>query len=203
MKRTVLIITGIVLFFLHSACRKEHVTPVNQLVKDLFCFKEGSEWTYYDSISQTTQKMMITKYDDTKIASKPLGGRKAYDFAEYIEINGLFFTDFEVRIRAQGEDTEYDNTASLSGTYESLYGTHLSLPLHFACDKNNNFNCPVTYFDKYDLNNVIYKDVYLFDIEDGIYKKNTLFYVAKHAGLIRMTKIDNFDWILIDKNIQQ
>lgn len=79
--------TAIVLLLLCSACRKEHVAPINQLVKDLFCFKEGSEWTYYDSVSQTTQKMVVTNYKVTKLESKPKGGgKKAYDFAECITL---------------------------------------------------------------------------------------------------------------------
>ena len=41
---------------------QEYVAPVNQLVNDLFCFKTGSEWTYYDSVGQTTQKMVVTNY---------------------------------------------------------------------------------------------------------------------------------------------
>ena len=57
MKRFILITVGIIIpLLLFSTCQKEHVSPINQLVKDLFCFKESSEWTYYDSVSQTTIK---------------------------------------------------------------------------------------------------------------------------------------------------
>lgn len=196
-----LIATGIL--FLGSACREEHVSPVNQLVKDLFCFKEGSEWTYYDSVSQTTQKMIITNYEARKLASMPEGGRKAYDFAEYIKIEGTFLTNFNMRIQAQGEEIDYENTASFRGTYESIYG-HSSLPLHFTCDQNNKFNCSVAYFDKYNMNGISYENMYVFDMDELLYSnKSILFYVAKHIGLIRMTKINEFDWVLTDKNIQQ
>ncbi|NLJ81740.1 MAG: hypothetical protein GX330_01260, partial [Bacteroidales bacterium] len=132
MKKISLVFIGIL--FLVSACREEHVSSVNQLVKDLFCFKTGSEWTYYDSVSQTTQKMEVTNYEARKLASTPEGGRKAYDFAEYIKIEGTFLTDFDVRIQAQGEEIDYENTASFRGTYKSIYG-HSSLPLHFTCDQ--------------------------------------------------------------------
>ena len=66
MKKLGLIIISIGLIILSTSCRKEHVAPINQLVKDLFCFKTGSEWTYYDSISQTTHKMVVTNYENLK-----------------------------------------------------------------------------------------------------------------------------------------
>jgi hypothetical protein len=187
-----LIFAGTGLVFLFSTCKKEHIAPVNQLVKDLFCFKEGSEWTYYDSISQTTTKMIITEYENTKLAAMPKGGRKAYNFAEYIKINGFFCSDFNVTIRAEGEREEYDNTAIFQA-----YTASDRSSLSFECDKSNNFNCSVAFFVEYNMNNITYRNVYIFE------KENTLFYVAQYVGLIRMTKIDNFDWVLVNKNIRQ
>jgi hypothetical protein len=169
------------------------------LVKDLFCFKVGSEWTYYDSVSQTTTKMMITEYEITKLAPTPKGGRKAYNFAEYIEINGFFCTDFNVTIRAKRNAEEYDNTAIFNAyivpnrAFLSSYRSSLS----FECDRNNKFDCPVSYFTEYNVNNITYRNIYVFEFEE----ENILFYIAQYVGLIRMTKTDDFDWILIDKNI--
>jgi hypothetical protein len=171
------------------------------LVKDLFCFKTGSEWTYYDSVSQTTQKMVITNYETLKSTPMPKGERKAYDYAEYIKINGYFLTDFEIEIESQGTEKEYDNTACFGGTYMSSNNTHSRLPLRFYCDKNNNFTCSVTFFTEYNVNGINYSSVYIFDnLSD---EENVVFYVAKNIGLIRLTKVDNFDLVLIDKNIQQ
>ena len=196
MKRIVLIIIGICLLF--SSCREEHISTINTLVKDLFCFKAGSEWTYYDSVSQKTQKMAVTNYEILKFAPMPKGGRKAYDFAEYIKIKGHFLTNFEVRIISQGEEIDYDNTADFRGSYST------NLPLRFTCDQNNNFNCPDTYLAEYDVDGIVYKDVYIFNMNELSYSnENLLFYVAKNIGLIRMMKVDEFDWVLTDKNIQQ
>jgi hypothetical protein len=173
------------------ACRKEHVAPVNQLVKDLFCFKEGSEWTYYDSVSQTTQKITITEYEETKLAPKPKGGGAAYEWAEYILINGLLKEQEEHKIEI-GIDAQMneDNTAEFFGNY--FVGK-----LFFTCDANNNFNKNVSYLPQYQLNGIKYQDVYIFNYD------NITYYVAKHIGIIRFIQPDLFDLALIDKNIRQ
>ncbi|GHV43679.1 hypothetical protein FACS1894180_3480 [Bacteroidia bacterium] len=140
-------------------------------------------------------KMTVTNYEILKSTSMPKGGVKAYDFAEYIGIRGNFFTDFEMTIAAQGEEKEYDNTANFVSTYN--VNMYESIHLNFRCDCNNNFNTPVTYLSEYDLNGTIYSNLYIFSEE------NVQFYVAKYSGIIRMIKTDDFDWILIDKNVKQ
>jgi hypothetical protein len=162
------------------------------LVKDLFCFKVGSEWTYYDSVSQTTTKMMITEYEITKLAPKPLGGRKAYDFVEVIIIDGLYkgYEEYKIQISIEAEMNE-DNTAQFFGDYfdESR--------LFFKCNANNNFNENVSYLSQYQMNEIKYHGVYVFNYD------NTTYYVAKHIGIIRFIRPDLFDLVLIDKNIVQ
>ncbi len=201
MKKIILITIGLLYLFLCSACKKEHVAPINQLVKDLFCFKTGSEWVYYDSVSQTTQKMVITNYEATRLESTPKGGRRAYNFAELVDIKGYFLTDFEVRVRSQGDEEKDNNTAIFGGTYKSSNNTNSSLPLRFKCDENNNFNSSVSYFAEYNMNNIDYKNVYAFNMDENT--ENIIFYAAKNIGIIRMVKIDDFDWVLTDKNVLQ
>jgi hypothetical protein len=161
------------------------------LVKDLFCFKAGSEWIYYDSISQTTKKMVITKYEGTRIAPKPLGGRKAYEFSESIGINGVF-KEYEEHVIQVGIEAKMyeDNTAMFSADY--FMGE-----LSFRCDANNNFKENVSYLSQYQMNEIKYHDVYVFNYD------NTTYYVAKHIGIIRFIRPDLFDLVLIDKNILQ
>jgi hypothetical protein len=203
MKRITYLFAVIGLIFLFSACREERVAPVNQLVKDLFCFKAGSEWTYYDSVSQTTTKMIITEYDINRVGAK--SRRKTYEWAELIKIKGHFFSDFEIRVGAQGE--KYDNTAILGGTYVNSYDRHSPIPLSFRCDANNNFNLDgsVTFFSEYSVNDITYKDVYFFDCDSHEGKISC--YVAKHIGIIRFIRSfsynNSFNLVLINKNIQQ
>jgi len=191
MKQTNLYVAGIILLFLCSACREEHVAPVNQLVKDLFCFKTGSEWTYYDSVSQTTQKMVVTLYETTRMAPKPEGGRKAYIFAEYIEIE-ITVDNFNRTTRLTA-DIEQDNTLGGSCIYPPI-----GEPLYMGCDKNNNFTPSAMYLSTYTENETIYSDVYVFNSKD-----NATYYVSKHIGFIRCVKDNKYDLVLIDKNIQQ
>ena len=199
MKKIILPIIGIALLFLCTTCRKEHVAPINQLVKDLFCFKTGSEWTYYDSISQTTQKMVITIYKEEKRAPQPKGNKKTYDYQEYIEMNGFFLRKFIISIGALGKEEEYDNTAGFWGDYVSV-----TLPLQFRYDKDKCFNCSVKCLAEYTVSDIVYKNVYIFFMKDLKYDdKDIEYYVAKHIGLIRIKQDGGFDWILIDKNVQQ
>ena len=206
MKKIILFLF-IPLLFLFSSCPKEpkeHIAPVNQLVKDLFCFQTGSEWTYYDSISQTTQKMMITNNITTRFASMPGKGQKVYEFAEVIKISGYFLTDFEIKASAQEEGKEYDNTAIFRGTYTSPHNTRLTIPLRFRCDANNVFDCSVEYFAEYNVSGINYSNVYVFDMDDSPYNtENIVFYVAKNIGIIRLIRLNDFDWVLIDKNVKQ
>lgn len=191
MKRVNLFIAGIILLFLCSACREEHTAPVNQLVKDLFCFQTGSEWTYCDSISHSTQKMIVTNYDLTRFAPKPLGGRKAYDWAEWIEME-ITVSDSKKTTRLNA-DIDKDNTAN--GYIFTPTRRHLNI----RCDENNNFIFPAsaTYLNTYTINDLTYSDVYVFN-EHGV-----TYYVSKHIGFIRCVKSGYFDLVLIDKNILQ
>jgi len=189
MKKIVLCFTGI--FFLCTTCRKEHVAPVNQLVKDLFCFKVGSEWTYYDSVSQTTQKMVVIKYETFESAPEPKGGKKAYDFAELIKME-ILIGDSKKRTQLES-GVDQDNTLKgLSWIY-----TPTGEPLHIHCDENNNFTPSATYLDTYSVNGTTYHSVYVFGVGGASY------YVSKHNGFIRCEKIGKYDLVLINKNIQQ
>jgi hypothetical protein len=199
----ILCCTAIILLLLCSSCRKEHVSPINQLVKDLFCFKEGSEWTYYDSVSQTTQKMVVTNYETLKFGGgKPERG-KVYDFAEDIEIEitventeKLLFVKGRTWLKA---DIGYDNT--LNGMYistpvKTIFSIRLN-ELSLRCDENNNFTPSATYLSTYTVNETTYSDVYVYN------KDNVTYYVSKHTGFIRCVENNYFDLVLIDKNIQQ
>jgi len=206
MRRITLYITGIMLIFICLSCRKEHISPVNQLVKDLFCFKTGSEWIYYDSLSRTTHKMVVTNYEVTKCASMPKGGRKAYVFAEDITIN------YVVDNTNTGEtwliaDEDQDNTArgSVFVPSETL--------LSIRCNENDNFTPSATHLSTYNVNEIEYKDVYVFNVSNKIHSGNITYtndytyYVAKHTGFIRCVyKCEyaehlNYDWVLINKNV--
>ncbi len=191
MKRILLITIGIVLLFLCSTCRKEHISPVNQLVKDLFCFKEGSEWTYYDSVSQTMQKMVVTGYEITKLASMPEGGRKAYNFAEYIKME-VIVGNSKKETRLQAE-VDQDNTL---GEGLSCIYTPIGKPLYLSCDKNNNFTPSAIHLSTYTVNETTYSDVYVFN------NNSITYYASKYVGFVRC-ECNKFDLVLIDKNVQQ
>ena len=204
MKRFTLIITGVIILFLCTTCRKEHVAPVNQLVKDLFCFKEGSEWTYYDSVSQTTQKMTVINYQTLKFAPMPTGGRgKVYDCAESIGMD-ITVENASQSLFIKGRtwlkaDIEIDNT--LKGMYistpvKTIFSTRLN-EIYLSCDANNNFSQSATYLNTYTVNEITYSDVYVFNSYDVAY------YVSKHIGFIRCVENNYFDLVLINKNVQQ
>jgi len=203
-KLSFLIIAGILFLFLFSTCRKEHIAPINQLVKDLFCFKTGSEWTYYDSVSRTTQKMIITNYEIRKFAPKPeVGKRKVYDWAEDIEMN-ITVENASQSLFIKGRtwliaDIYKDNT--LKGMYittpvKTIFSTHCN-ELSLRCDENNNFIPSATYLSTYTVNEITYSNVYVFN------KDNVTYYVSKHTGFIRCVENNYFDLVLIDKIIQQ
>jgi len=192
MKKIGLIIIGLTLLFLCSTCKKEHVAPVNQLVKDLFCFKTGSEWTYYDSVSQTIQKMVVTNYETKKMANG--SKRKVYNFVECI-ILGIAMENSRNGMTRLEADEDQDN--SLMKEISQIF-TPSGEYLHIGCDKNNNFSPIVMYLNNYTINKTTYSDVYVFNSKNDI-----TFYVSKYIGFIRCMKDDKYDLVLIDKNIQQ
>ena len=184
------------------SCRKEHVSPINQLVKDLFCFKTGSEWIYYDSLSHTTHKMVVTNYEIRQFAPESKGGRKIYDYAESIYIDLIIDGDSpSTSLKCRTwllADIDYDNT---------LVGMYISTPLidntlrcrtiSLHCDENNNFSPSATYLNTYVINGITYSDVYVFNVDNATY------YVSKHTGFIRCVENNYFDYVLIDKNVLQ
>lgn len=198
----VIIAATIVMSLIGVACREEHVTPVNQLVKDLFCFKEGSEWTYYDSISQTTQKMIITKYETLKFGGGKSKRGKVYDFAEDIKMeftventSQLLFVKGKTWLKA---DIGCDNT--LDGMYIStpaIDNTLRCTEFSLSCDKNNNFHPSATYLSTYIVGEATYSDVYVFN------QNKITYYVSKHIGFIRCVENNYFDLVLINKNVVQ
>ena len=210
MKRIVLLLVGIILLFLCLTCRKEHVAPINQLVKDLFCFKTGSEWTYYDSVSQTTQTMVVTNYEILKSTPMPLGGRKAYDFAEYIKMD-IIVGDSKKEIQLEA-DRNQNNTLKKGVSF--IYPP-IGEPLYIGCDQDNNFTPSAMYLNNYTLNEMTYSDVYVFNVTRNInsssitYVDDFTYYVSKYIGFIRCIyqceyhENYSFDWVLIDKNVQQ
>ena len=204
MKKLIFIIIGIAILFLCSTCRQEHVAPVNQLVKDLFCFKTGSEWTYYDSVSQTTQKMRVTNYEILKFAPESKGGRgKVYDYAESIHIDfSVENTTLSLSNKCRTwVKADIDNDNTLNGMYIStpvIDNTLRCKEFSLHCDKNNNFTPFATYLNTYTVNGTTYSDVYEFNYKDG-----ATYYVSKHVGFIRCVENNYFDLVLIDKNVQQ
>jgi len=201
MKRINLYVIGILFLFLCSACREEHIAPVNQLVKDLFCFKTGSEWVYYDSISQSTQKMVITNYEITRWgAVLPEGIGKVYDIAEGIEIDIAIENSMQSSIRnSKTILTSFLGNKYQDNTAEGNVTTpveNFSLRIH--CDENNIFTPSAIYLSTYTLNENTYSDVYVFNSKDNID-----FYASKHIGFIRCKKDNKYDFILIEKNVKQ
>jgi len=210
MKKITLYLAGTILIFLCSSCQKEHTAPINQLVKDLFCFKTGSEWIYYDSLRHTTHKMVVTNYEKTRCGEKPIGiVKKTYNFVECITIN------YVVDSTRKGETMlgaykDQDNTA----------GGYVFIPAEteefsIRCDKNNNFTPSATRLNTYTVNEIEYKDIYVFNISKKIhignitYTDEHTYYVAKHTGFIRCVRKceyaehDSYDWVLINKNVIQ
>ncbi len=193
MGKNIFITIGLVYLFLCLGCRKEHVAPINQLAKDLFCFKTGSEWVYYDSISQTTQRMLISNYEATRLASMPKGRRRAYNWAEYIEMK-ITIENFGSGTTKLEADEDQDNTLRKGVSY--IY-TPTEEFLYISCDENTNFVPSPTYLTTYTVNETIYSDVYVFHQDDVSY------YVSKHIGFIRCVKNNYLDLVLTDKNVQQ
>ena len=193
MNKIMLITTGIALSFLTLSCRKEHVSPVNQLVKDLFCFKEGSEWVYYDSVSHSTQTMTITNYEATRLAGKTIS--KTYDWAELIIMNitieNIAQSLYSIIETELFSDEDKDNTLAHGRICSPAITT-----LFLRCNEKNNFTPTATYLNSFTVNETVYHDVYMFNIDDIKY------YIAKHIGFIRCVG-HKYDWVLIDKNIQQ
>jgi hypothetical protein len=208
------IIIGIILLLLYSSCREEHVAPINQLVKDLFCFKTGSEWVYYDSVSQTMQKMTVTDYETLNFGyPKPYG--KTRDFAEYIKMD-LTVEKITPSISVTGATRlksyiDQDNT--LRQELSSIFTPIGSLRI--GCDENNNFTPSATYLNTCMVNEIIYSDVYVFNNVDSRIIDNVAFidsfayYVSKHTGFIKCVRkcsydeFKNSELVLIDKNVQQ
>jgi len=201
----VIIIATIVMSLIGVSCREEHVAPINQLVKDLFCFKKGSEWTYYDSISQTTQKMIITKYETLKFGGGKSKRGKIYDFAEDIEMEFTVENTSQL-LSVKGStwlkaDIGHENT--LNGMYIStpiIDNTLRCTEFSLSCDENNNFHPSVTYLSTYMVNEITYSDIYVFN------KDHITYYVSKHIGFIRCVYSESgyrIDLVLIDKNVKQ
>jgi hypothetical protein len=183
---------------LFATCKKEHIAPVNQLVKDLFCFKEGSEWIYYDSITQTTTVMSISNYEQTAYGYPKLYG-KVRNFGETIKF------DITIVNLSQSESVSHSGTTWLKAEIEQDntlkdVSSHIFTPvktyLSLGCDENNHFSISVTYLNTYELNGTTYSDVYMFNIN------NIIYYVARYIGFVRCVQYDNFDLVLIDKTIK-
>jgi hypothetical protein len=174
------------------SCEKETL-PINQLVKDLFCFKEGSVWVYYDSISKTTDTMTITNYKNSKFCSK---GFYSSSCCEMKYIVGNFIKDFDITLTAISTDPNNSNTGTNMFRYK---GKNATLPFVFICDENNNFYIDgnVTFLPIYQLNGKEYSNVYLFEHDDSKY------YIAKNVGAIRIIKTGVFDYVLTNKNVKQ
>lgn len=189
-------IIGIVLLFFCSTCYKEHISPVNQLAKNLFCFQAGSEWTYYDSISHVTRTMTVTDYSLLIISKE----KRGINCAELIEID-FSINDkqsmFMKRCTSLRADFDQDNTIIFDEIYSRIY-TPTDKLIGISCDKDNNFTPSATYLSIYSVNGITYSDVYVFEIWRDVY------YVSEHIGFIRcIDDFSGYDWILVDKKVQQ
>jgi len=209
MKKIILFLFIPLLFF-SSSCPSNNeeyiVSPMNQLIKDLFCFKTDSEWVYYDSISQMSQIMLVTNYDSLILVPK---GKYVYECSEIIEMNIL--------VGESEKETRLSSNLSQKNIGKGRIATPTNANSYFSirCDENNNFTPPATYFDTYSVNGKIYSDVYVFNDEknitiDGIVCVDTItYYVSKNTGFIRCIyqckyhEPYSFDWVLIDKNVKQ
>jgi hypothetical protein len=178
----------IILFSFLSSCKKDHIGTVNQLVKDLFCFKENTTWTYYDRINYDTTTILVSEYTETTFGYPKMYG-ETHNFGLQINFTGETSHGKQIYIGIKS-DPDIDNMARVG-----IYCSPTSYS--FSCNKNNTFSCPVTYFPAYEVNGIIYRDVYVFDYKDGLY------YVAKHVGYIRCFQANQFDLVLIDKTIYQ
>ena len=186
---------------LFTSCRQEQISPMNQLAKDLFCFKEGSEWTYYDIVSQDTVRMMVTKHTASKYGGGKEPNGKNYDFAESVKL------EINVKNSSQSISTNTRLVGAI-GT-DNMLGqlSNVATPVvnsfsveNFAlkCDNNNNFTPSAVYHSNYVVNGVTYSDVYEFNININA----TTYYVAKHVGFIKCVASGS-DLVLIDKNVLQ
>jgi hypothetical protein len=190
--KIILKFTAIILLLVTGLSCEKEVTQMNKLVKDLFCFKEGSIWVYYDSISETRDTMTITNYKSYKFCVKK-GAYGSESCDELISISGTFLRDFDITLTTSSRGKS--NTASTDP-----YRVRNPLPFEFTCDENNNFymfNGNVTFLPTYQLNEEEYLNVYLFEHD------NSKYYIGKNVGAIRIVKTKVFDYVLISKNIKQ
>jgi len=181
---------------LFSSC-KDHTTTLNSLVKDLFVFKDGSTWTYYDSINKDTVIMTVFDYKETKFGGMCGGiGSMANkrEFLEMITFSIILNFDTLREVWLYANDCKIDNTAT---TESSWFYTPIGMDFAFTCDENNMFSIPTTFMHSYSVNNVTYSDVYLFEYKD------IKFYIAKNIGYIQCIQADKKNLVLIKKNIKQ
>ena len=192
--KTILKFSVIVLLSaLGFSCEKE-TASLNQLAKDLFCFKEGSVWVYYDSISKATDTMTIIYYKESKLCGLK-GAYRSASCGELIRIAGTFLRDFDISLTTIGY--RRSNTANIESFKNKDENQLLFI---FTCDENNNFDVidgSVTFLQTYQLNEDIYANVYLFEV------KNSKYYIAQNVGAIRVIKTSIFDYVLINKNLKQ
>jgi hypothetical protein len=185
---------AVILFFISSCSREKEMIYINQLVKDLFCFKENSTWIYYDQVSATTDTMIVTNYEAHKMGM--LKCKHNISYSEVIKMSVTFLQRIDVVFTpiSNSRNNTADNT--MFATQENPF------PFTLICDENDNFDIydggSVKFMPIYQLNiNEEYSNVYLFEYS------NSKYYIAKYIGPIRMVKTGTFDYVLINKNIKQ
>lgn len=178
---------------------KEQISPMNQLAKDLFCFKEGSEWTYYDNVNQDTVRMVVKKHTASKYGGGKEPNGKNYDFAESVklEINVKNSSQsISTNTRLVGAIGTDNMLGQLSNVATPVVNSFSVESFALKCDNNNNFTPSAVYHSNYVVNGVTYSDVYEFNINAITY------FVAKYVGFIKCVASGS-DLVLIDKNVLQ
>jgi hypothetical protein len=186
------------------SCKEEQSSTINPLVKELFCFKPGSTWSYEgtaykvgDIIRDVTLSVTTKSYQESQFEKHCNEKGRGYNFKEYIsyeiEAKMLMSQTFSSEIMA--DECGVDHTANVHIT------TPIGSVLSFYCDEENNFSIPVEFLATYSYKNHKYDNVYIF------YYSNAKYYVAKNVGFICCEK--NYDtgartevW-LVDKNVIQ
>jgi hypothetical protein len=152
----------------------------------------------------------------------PKGNRKVNDIAEGIEID-VTIEDLMQSLSKKGRTilTSKLGIKHQDNTAEGSVLTPANTKFIISCDENNNFVPCVTYnttqyisyLNTYTIDETTYSDVYVFNIVENIiagsYKDDYTYYVSKQTGFIRCLRqceyenYDNFDLVLIDKNVLQ
>ena len=181
------------------ACGKDQTSTINPLVKELFCFKTGSTWTYegtvYDAARDTTRNVILlvntSSYEESQFEKHCNEKGRGHKFKEYIlyKINSKMLMSQTFTSKIIADECGVDNTANVSIV------TPLGSALSFYCYADNTFSIDVEYLSTYTYKGHKYEDVYVFTQDNGTY------YVSKDVGFVRCEKKYNTSSIAKNNNV--